>query len=164
MTPASTPSNQRAKATVALLGFLLAVGAAAAFGAHFSAGSEWYAALHKPSFQPPPWVFAPAWTVLYVLMAVSAWRVWRLPPSTPRRFALALWAVQLALNAKWSWLFFGEHRPRTSLVDLCVLLLAVLGYTAAAARTDRPAAWLMAPYVAWLCFAGLLNLEIVLLN
>ena len=164
MALASTASKGRTKTTGALLGFLLAVAAAAAFGARFSAASGWYVALKKPSFQPPAWLFAPTWTVLYVLMAVSALRVWKTPPSNWRRLALGLWAVQVALNAKWSWLFFGEHRPRTALVDLCALLLSVVGYTVAAARTDRPAAWMVAPYVAWLCFAGVLNLEIVLLN
>jgi translocator protein len=164
MTLPSTASTGRTKTTAALVGFLLAVAAAAAFGARFSAASGWYAALKKPSFQPPAWLFAPTWTVLYVLMAVSAWRVWKSPPSKFRRFALGLWAIQLALNAKWSWLFFGEHGARTALVDLCVLLLSVVGYTLAAARTDRPAAWMVVPYVAWLCFAGVLNLEIVLLN
>jgi len=164
MSRASVPSSQRPHATLALVGFLLLVVAAAAFGARFSAASGWYAALQKPSFQPPAGIFAPVWTALYLVMAVSAWRVWRRPTSSARNVALGLWALQLALNAKWSWLFFGQHHPRTALVDLCALLLAVLGYAWASARTDTPAAWMMAPYVAWLLFAGLLNLEIVLLN
>lgn len=134
------------------------------FGARFSAASGWYATLQKPSFQPAAGLFAPVWTALYLLMAVSVWRVWKRPTSRARTVALGLWAVQLALNAQWSWLFFGLHHPRAALADLCALLLAVLGYSWASARTDTWAAGMMGPYVAWLLFAGLLNLEIVLLN
>jgi benzodiazapine receptor len=124
----------------------------------------WYKSLRKPPFQPPKWLFAPVWTGLYAAMAVSAHRVWRAPDSPDRTRALRLWWAQLALNAAWSPLFFGLRRPRAALVDMAVLLPAVGGYLQAAARTDRPAAWLFAPYLGWTSFAALLNTEIVRRN
>ena len=86
---------------------------------------DWYQALAKPPWTPPDWLFAPVWAVLYVAMGVAAWRVWRARGFATARGALSLFAAQLALNAAWSWLFFGEHLLLAGLVDL-LLLLAVL--------------------------------------
>ncbi len=124
----------------------------------------WYRALSKPAGQPPPRVFGPVWTTLYGLMSVSAYRVFRAPPSPERSRALGLWWGQLALNGAWSPLFFGAHRARLALADLALLTAAVADYTRRAARVDRPAAWLMAPYLGWLGYAGWLNLGIVRKN
>ena len=124
----------------------------------------WYRALRKPAGQPPPAVFGPVWTGLYGLMSVSAYRVFRAPPSRERSRALALWWGQLALNGAWSPLFFGAHRPRLALADLVGLTAAAAAYTRKAAQVDRPAGWLMAPYLGWLGFAGWLNLGIVRRN
>jgi tryptophan-rich sensory protein len=120
--------------------------------------------LRKPPFNPPPAVFGPVWTALYALMSWSAYRIWRQAPSPGRTRALALWATQLGLNGLWSPLFFGKHRPRTALVDLIGLAAAIAAYIKVAAKVDRAAAALMAPYLAWVGFAGVLNAEIVRRN
>jgi tryptophan-rich sensory protein len=125
---------------------------------------RWYPRLDKPRFTPPRWVFGPVWSGLYALMAGSAWRVWRLPSSPRRTRALAWWGTQLALNAAWSPLFFGARWPRAALADLALLLGATAGYTATVRELDRPAAWMMAPYLAWTGFAGVLNAEIARRN
>ncbi|MET0591107.1 MAG: TspO/MBR family protein, partial [Polyangiaceae bacterium] len=124
----------------------------------------WYKTLHKPPFQPPRWVFAPVWTALYGLIATSGYRVWKAPPSKERTRALALWGTQLALNTAWSPLFFGLRNKRAALVDLAALLGVVGTYTETTRKVDKPAATMMAPYIAWLAFAGVLNEEIVRRN
>lgn len=146
---------------VALVVFLALVAAAASFGAQFVPG-EWYASLRKPPLTPPSWVFAPAWTVLYLAIAVAAWLVWR--SGGDRRRALALWCAQLVLNAAWSWLFFGLQRPGVALVEIAVLLALVV-LTAIAFRRIHPlAGLLMAPYAAWVAFATYLNAGLWHLN
>ena len=97
-------------------------------------------------------------------MAVSAHRIWRKPSSPDRTRALAIWATQLGLNGIWSPLFFGKHRPRAALVDLIGLAAAIAAYIRAASKLDRAAGALMAPYLAWVGFAGVLNAEIVRRN
>jgi translocator protein len=122
----------------------------------------WYAHLAKPGFNPPGWVFAPVWTLLYVLMAVAAWRVWL--KTGWRRTALGLWAIQLGLNFAWSFIFFGAHALLASLAELALLWLAILATLLAFWRIDRPAAWLLVPYLAWVSFAGILNFRLWQLN
>lgn len=124
----------------------------------------WYEGLDRPSFTPPSWAFGPVWTVLYGLIAVSGWRVWRAEPGPARTRALGLWGTQLALNAGWTPLFFGQRRPKASLVDVVALLGAVGAYAWAARRVDRPAAAMMLPYVAWVGLATALNFEIARRN
>jgi translocator protein len=121
----------------------------------------WYAALAKPLFNPPGWVFAPAWTLLYILIAVAGWRTWQRGPREP---AMAVWFVQLALNFLWSPVFFGAHRPGAALVVVAALLAAILAFIATRWRRDRLAALLFAPYAAWVAFATLLNGAIRVLN
>jgi benzodiazapine receptor len=123
--------------------------------------SVWYRALSKPKAQPPAWVFGPVWSALYGAMSYSAFRVFRQPRSEERDRALRLWWTQLALNGAWSPLFFGAHKPRLAMADLVALTVTVVDYTRTAAKVDRPAAWLMAPYLGWLGFAGYLNGSIV---
>ncbi len=126
--------------------------------------ARWYRRLEKPGFTPPAAVFPAVWTVLYALMAASAYRVWRREASPARNRALALWGTQLALNAGWTPLFFGAHRPGAALADLGMLLAALAAYTRESSRVDRTAALLIAPYLAWASFAGVLNEEIVRRN
>ncbi len=145
-----------------LLPFLAAVAVAALIGASFGPDA-WYEALEKPVFQPPSWLFGPVWTVLYIAMAVAAWRVWR-AGRPGRGAALTLWTVQLALNALWSPLFFGYHLVAVALVNIVALAVLVLGTLAVFARHDRRAAWLLAPYLAWIAFATLLNASLLVLN
>ena len=153
----------RTRSALALGAFTGAVASAAAVGA-VSQPDRWYRSLKKPPFNPPPAVFPPVWTALYGLMAVSAWRVWRKPKSPERTAALALWAGQLGLNAAWSWIFFARRRPGAALVDLLGLHGFISAYLAKARKVDRAAAWMLAPYLAWVSFAGLLNEEIVRRN
>lgn len=136
--------------------WLLLCFAAAAFGVLFPPG-EWYEALNKPAWNPPAWVFGPVWTLLYAMMAVAAWRVWWRGGLAGARTALAMFGFQLVLNALWSLLFFGLKMPGVALAHILILLAAILLTIRLFARHDRPAAWLLAPYAAWVAFATLLN-------
>lgn len=125
----------------------------------------WYASLAKPAYTPPNWVFAPAWTILYAMMALAAWRVLGLDPATPRRRpALVAYAVQLLLNAAWSWAFFALHAPALAFLVIIALLAALLATTELFWKLDRPAGLLLVPYLAWTSFAALLNYGILKLN
>jgi tryptophan-rich sensory protein len=122
--------------------------------------NSWYVELSKPSWTPPSWVFGPAWTMLYIMMAVAAWLVWRKGYTADVRFALTLFGVQLLVNGLWSYLFFGLRWPGGALVDITVLWVAIAATAIAFARVSQPATWLMLPYLAWVSFAMALNLEI----
>ncbi len=145
-----------------------AVAGVAMLGGFFNPGRgttrQWYSELEKPSFNPPDAVFAPVWTTLYVLMAISGYRVWSSRAGGERTRALALWGAQLTLNAAWSPLFFGAKKPALAFADIVLMLTAIASYCASARKVDRPAAWMMAPYLAWVAFASILNAEIVRLN
>lgn len=147
--------------SVLVLGiFLASTAAAAAFGALFQPGA-WYATLVKPPWTPPNAIFGPVWTVLYVLIALSGWLVWR---AGDRGLALGLWALQLVLNALWSWLFFGLHAIGWALADIGLLWLAIAAFVAAAWRRAPIAGLLFLPYAAWVGYAATLNLAIWRLN
>lgn len=148
---------------LAMAGFGAVTAGAAAVGSLFKPG-EWYKSLKKPWFQPPAWVFAPVWTGLYTLIAVSGYRVWRAPASEERTRALTFWGAQLGLNAAWSWLFFGKKDPRAALIDIGVLRVAIDAYSSAAQKVDPAAKWMMVPYKSWVSFATVLNSEIVRKN
>jgi benzodiazapine receptor len=136
---------------------------AAWIGSRFGPG-EWYLTLAKPSFTPPAWIFAPVWTLLYLLMGLAAWLVWQRSGLAGAKLALGLFVVQLVLNAAWSWLFFGEHRIGLALADLAALWLT-LAATLLAFWVHRPlAAFLLVPYLAWVSFAALLNFAFWRLN
>ena len=125
----------------------------------------WYAGLVKPFWTPPPFVFPIAWSVLYLLMAISFWRVWDLETrSTTRTKAIMWFLVQLALNALWSPVFFGWHGTKAALLIILALLLAIAATMLMAIRTDRLAAWLLAPYLAWVAYATTINAGVVALN
>lgn len=145
---------------LALLGFLGACFAAATSGAYFRPGA-WYAALRKPSWNPPDWLFAPAWMVLYVTIAVAAWLVWR---RTGWGAEIWLWWFSLTLNAAWSWLFFGLRRMDLAFWELVVFWLSIAAMIAAFAPVSAAAAWLLVPYLAWVTFAGALNLTVWRMN
>jgi translocator protein len=128
------------------------------------AADDWYDGLRKPRLNPPKAVFGPVWTVLYGLIAVSGYRVWKAPDSRRRRAALGLWGTQLALNAAWNPLFFGLRNPLAAFVDLVALTGTVTAYAAVARKVDKAASLLMLPYLGWLGFAGYLNEEIMRKN
>ena len=127
--------------------------------------APWYQGLAKPSFNPPNWVFGPAWTALYVLMAYAAWRILRLPAGTlGRRVALALFFAQLALNAAWSWMFFAMHSPLLGLVNVVPQWLLILATIDRFRRLDGIAAACLVPLAAWVAFATTLNFAVWRLN
>ncbi len=141
-----------------------AVVAGAALVGSLARPGIFYRALRKPRFQPPRWLFAPVWSALYALIAVSGDRVYRAPASPERTTALALWGGQLALNAAWSPIFFGARRPRLALVDAGALLATIGAYLAVARNVDRSAARMFVPYGAWAGYATLLSAAIVKKN
>lgn len=145
-----------------LLVILSLVAATSSFGALFPPG-PWYQELTKPALTPPGWVFTPVWLTLYLMIALAGWLVWRKAPS-PWHTAVVLWAAQLVLNAIWSWIFFGLQSPELALVDICLLLLLILGFILYAYPLSRSAALLFLPYAAWVGLAAYLNLGIVWLN
>lgn len=162
--PSHSPTRTRSVA--ALLFAIVPVAAALIVGqiATFPNLAPWYASLAKPSFNPPNWLFGPVWTTLFVLMAVSAWRVLRLPPSRLRRWGLSLFYVQLALNAAWSWMFFAAHNPALGLVNVVPQWIAIVGTILVFRNLDRIAAWSLVPLAAWVAFATVLNVAIWRLN
>ena len=146
-----------------LAGWLALSAAALTVGSLFPA-DEWYAALRKPSWTPPGWVFPIAWTALYAMMGVAAWLVWRRAGFAGAGPALGLYLAQLAVNAAWSYLFFGLHRPDLALLDIAVLWALIAATAVAFRRHSRLAAWLLVPYLLWVTYASTLNAGIWLMN
>jgi tryptophan-rich sensory protein len=153
-----------------LLKFFVAVSVsllAGAIGAIYTSTAipTWYMTLPKPLLSPPGWVFMPVWTTLYVLMGLAAFLVWRKGiEQKDVRAALDAFGFQLVLNAAWSVFFFGLRSPLLGLIDIAALWLAVVATIIAFRRVSRPAAWLLAPYLAWVSFASYLNLSIWLMT
>lgn len=159
------PTRPRGRDLAGLAAFLLLVALVSAAGGWATSSSvgTWYAALAKPSFNPPGWVFGPVWTVLYAMIAVAGWRLWRRGGPASRR-ALTAWYVQLVLNLAWSFLFFGGRMIGWALAEIVLLAAAIAAAIALAWRVDRMAAWLLVPYLAWVSFATLLNAALWRLN
>lgn len=140
--------------------------AAAAVGALFTSPNVpgWYADLDKPSWTPPSWVFGPVWSLLYLLMGISAWQVWRKAGFRLAAVPLVLFIIQLVLNMVWSGLFFGLRSPGFALIEIVCLWCAILATTIAFWRRSVAAGWLMLAYLAWVSFAAALNLGMWNLN
>ncbi|WP_159942328.1 MULTISPECIES: TspO/MBR family protein [unclassified Nocardiopsis] len=165
----STDTRHTAPSTRAsLLGlaaFLVAVTAVAALGVLSNTGtSSDYAALRQPPWAPPSWLFGPVWTVLYAMIAVSGWLVWRRHGWRGARVELALYAVQLFLNAAWTPLFFAAGLRGVAFADICLLVVALTATIVLFARRSRWAAALLVPYWAWVLFAAALNFSVWRLN
>ena len=125
----------------------------------------WYAALQKPAFTPPNWLFAPAWITLYLLMGIAAFLVWRVGLGNRRvRTALVIFLVQLALNSLWSVVFFGMQSPLYGVIVIAILWLMILLTILKFSRIAAAAAWLLMPYILWVSFASALNISILILN
>lgn len=154
--PLTKPVRARVLDALALVAWIMLCFSTVALAAG-SRPDEWYAALNKPPWNPPNWIFGPVWTTLYVMMGVSAWRVWRSAPLSQTRVALGLFLFQLLLNAAWTPLFFQFHQMAAALGLILVLVVAIALTICAFARHDRVAAWLLAPYIAWVSFASFLN-------
>ncbi|MGO8796091.1 MAG: TspO/MBR family protein [Candidatus Sulfotelmatobacter sp.] len=160
-------AKKQSRSLLMLAAFGAVTAGAAWYGAHYSRGGSrdpWYRELNKPGFTPPEKMIPVVWTTLYALIAWSGWRVWSAAPSRQRSAALRLWVSQLAANAKWSKLFFGEHRPDLSLADSIALEGTIASYISNARHVDRAAANAFIPYAAWVAYATVLNAEIVRLN
>ena len=160
---ARTTSPSKLKVVLALVGWLALCFGAASLGAIFMPG-EWYATLKKPSWNPPGWIFGPVWSALYTMMAVAAWLVWKRGGFVAQRRPLAQFLAQLVLNAAWTPLFFGLHRPGIAFVEIVLLWLAIAATLTAFQPVSRVAAWLLAPYLAWVSFAAALNFTLWQLN
>jgi tryptophan-rich sensory protein len=124
----------------------------------------WYAGIVKPTWTPPGWIFGPVWTLLYILMAVAAWLVWREGKGRASLPALGFYVAQLFANALWSWIFFGLHRIGPALLDLFILWVLIAISCLLFWRIRRTAAILMLPYLVWVSFAGILNFALWRLN
>ena len=124
----------------------------------------WYAALRKPTWSPPNWLFAPVWSFLYLSMAVAAWLVWQKSAIAGTRPALLLFAIQLALNVAWSGFFFALHRPGAAFAEVVLLWISILATACLFWPVSRAASWLMAPYLLWVSFAAALNYCVWKLN
>jgi tryptophan-rich sensory protein len=150
-----------------LIGCILLCESAGVVGAIFTARSVkiWYPTLVKPWFNPPSWVFGPAWTLLYLLMGIALYLVWQLPERSPaRQAAFALFFLQLAFNAAWSFIFFGMREPFLAFLEISLLWLLIAATIAFFWRVSVPAASLLIPYLLWVTFAALLNFAIWRLN
>jgi benzodiazapine receptor len=160
-----TSSSTRTQ-LIGLAGWLLICSITAAVGAFASIeASSFYAALARPDWAPPAWLFGPVWTLLYVLMAIAAWLVWRRSREDPRcRAALGLFVVQLMFNALWSWLFFGWHHGALAFVEIVLLWFLIVATVLLFWRVQRVAAVMLFPYLLWVSFAAVLNYSIWWLN
>jgi benzodiazapine receptor len=154
-----------ARQAFGLLGWLAVTFAAAALGAMASVdASDFYAQLARPAWAPPASWFGPVWTVLYVLMAVAAWLVWRRAGWARARGALLLYLAQLPVNALWSWLFFAWREGALAMADVVVLWALIAATTVAFWRHHRVAGAMLLPYLAWVSFATALTYAIWQLN
>lgn len=147
---------------LALVLSLLASFAAATSGAVFRPGA-WYERLRKPSWTPPNWAFPIVWTLLYSAMALAAWLVWE-AAGPAAWFPLVVYGFHLLVNAGWSALFFGLRRLDWAMAEVVLLWVAIAATMALFAPVDARAAWLLAPYLAWVSLAAVLNLRLLQLN
>ena len=149
--------NQR----ITLLIFVALVMAGGLLTGYLTRPGEWYAQLAKPEFTPPGWLFGPVWTLLYIMIGIAGWRIWRMDR---RSWPMRLWFNQLALNFLWSPAFFVAHRIDLALIIILLLLGIIIWFIIASWSRDRTAALLFVPYAAWVAFASVLNATILALN
>ncbi len=159
-----TPHSKQ-RDILGLVGWLIVAFAASAIGAVASIEAKsFYGELVQPAWAPPPWLFGPVWTVLYALMAIAAWLVWRTGSLRANRIPLALFVVQLAVNASWSWLFFAWKLGALAFVEVVVLWVLIVATLLAFWRVRPLAGVLLVPYLLWVSFAAALNYALWQLN
>ena len=142
----------------------LAVGGLAGFATQSSV-TTWFTTLNKPFFNPPSWLFGPVWTTLYILMGVALWLVWNAPETHPqRKNGIIIFAIQLIFNFLWSFLFFGMRNPLFALFDIVLMLITITLTIIIFRKINTKTTPLLAPYLAWVSFATLLNVSIWWLN
>lgn len=155
----------KSQQTLGLLGWLLIAFAAAAVGGFASASAgEFYRELVRPAWAPPGWLFGPVWSVLYALMGVSAWLVWREQSLAGARVAIGVFIVQLAVNALWTWLFFVWRFGTVAFGEILLLWLLIVANIVLFSRVSKVAALLLTPYLAWVSFASALTFATWRLN
>ena len=157
------PTFSASRQVWGLVGWIVLCMSASVTAVFVSTG-DWYAALHKPAWNPPSWVFGPVWTFLYLTMALAAWLVWREGGWRDRRSPLGLFLLQWFLNVLWTPIFFAMHRPGASLVEIIALWVALAATIASFWRVRALAGAVLLPYLAWVTFAAILNFEIWSLN
>ena len=152
--------------TAVLLGCLLLPFLAAGFGSLFmgAVDSSWYLNLVQPAWSPPRWLFGPAWTILYLLMGLASFFIWKSRKSKARTVALRLYAVQLVVNAIWTPIFFGAELVGLAFLDILILDMLVLMLIIKAWKVEKWAAIALLPYIGWILFATTLNGAILRLN
>jgi len=126
--------------------------------------NTWYAQLNKPAFNPPGYLFGPVWTILYLLMGVSLYLVWKAPDGRMRDYALIIFGIQMVLNFAWSFIFFYFHQPGWALVDIIALWIFIVAMIFIFYRINKVASLIQIPYLLWVSFATVLNAAIWLLN
>jgi translocator protein len=141
----------------------LSVGGIAGYATANAIGG-WYATLVKPSFNPPNNIFAPVWTLLYIMMGIALYLIWKQPVSKKRNIALLFFGIQLFLNFWWSILFFNYHQLGWAFVEIIAMWVFIIVTIFAFAPLSKTAAWLLVPYVSWVSFASILNYAIWRLN
>jgi len=163
MNVVALPPTARKHPRLALVGWLALCFAASVTGV-FVSTNGWYAGLTKPSWNPPSWIFGPAWTLLYVLMAIAAWLVWREGGWKNQSVPLGLFLLQWVLNALWTPLFFGLHRSGLAFAEILLLWLVLAATLWSFWQVRKAAGVLLVPYLAWVTFALVLNFAIWRLN
>ncbi len=163
MTEATETSAESGIQLTGLIGWIIVCFSAAAVGASFPV-DDWYEGLNRPPFAPPNVIFGPVWTMLYLAMSVAAWLVWRRGGIRRNLLRVSTFVIQLILNGGWSWLFFGLHRIDLALIDIGLLWVAIVVTIIMFFPRNRIAGWLLVPYLAWVSFAAVLNLEFWRLN
>lgn len=135
-------------------------------GSFFTSSSinTWYSTINKPSFNPPNWLFAPVWTLLFILIGISFYLVWNKDFGNIKSWALLIYGANLALNLLWSLLFFGLRKPYLALIEIVILWFVILGNIIVFYRISRTAGLLLIPYLLWVTFASFLNYNIYILN
>lgn len=139
----------------------------AAIGAYFTVTGigSWYSHLNKPSWNPPNYVFGPVWMVLYILMGVSLFLVWKSTATASyKKTAIGLWCIQLLLNLCWSFIFFNQHLIGAAFIEIVFLWIFIVATIIAFSKISRLAAWLLVPYISWVTFAALLTYAVWRLN
>ena len=155
--------RSKTRQVVGLIGWL-ALSFAAAGTANFVSIDGWFAGLNRPVWNPPSWLFGPVWTVLYAMMAVAAWLVWREGEWNKRRWALGMFFVQWLFNALWTPVFFGAHCIGLAFLNIALLWCALAATIMLFWRMNAKAGMLLLPYLAWVSFALALNLAIWRVN
>ena len=163
--PAPSPSRASMwRAGIVLVPLLLVLGGLSARISGSTEDNGWYQTLVLPSLQPPGPVFGIAWSILYTVIAISAAIIWGHKHAPGRTLGLALFALGVLINLTWSPTFFRFHLITPAMAIIAVMLIVAVATTFAFGRVSRVAAWLMLPYLVWLCFAGALNARIIMLN